>query len=106
MLLIPGDTSTALLDPVFLTTMLPGLLIALIGSTMLGIALLRSDYRPRTTAWLLAASFPLWIVGSVGLGHNSLGILPLFIAWAAAWRWRRAEDSDAIEVRDPVPTAG
>ena len=56
------------------------------GSTLLGVALLRDSYAPRLTAWLLALAVPLMLVGSDVLGHNSLGIRPLFLAWAATGR--------------------
>jgi hypothetical protein len=96
-----------------MAVMVPGLLIALIGSTMLGIALLRSAYRPRSTAWLLTLSFPLWVVGSVVLGHNSIGLVPLLVAWAmAAWRWGpQGVGGGIVDVRDAtardeLPLAG
>jgi hypothetical protein len=47
-----GDYYTPWIDQSFLLLTIPGLLISLVGSTMLGIALLRNRYRPRTTAWL------------------------------------------------------
>jgi hypothetical protein len=80
----------AVLNVVFFALIVPGLLLGTIGSTVLGIALLRASYRPRLTPWLLALSVPLWLIGSVVLGHNSLGLLPLFVAWGASgWRlWR------------------
>jgi hypothetical protein len=83
---------SAALNVVFFALIVPGLLLGTIGSTVLGIALLRSSYRPRLTAWLLALAVPLWLVGSDVLGHNSLGLIPLFVAWAATgWRLARAE---------------
>ena len=42
--------------------------------------------RRRFTAWLLALAFPLMLIGSDVLGHNSLGMIPLFLAWAATGR--------------------
>jgi hypothetical protein len=90
--LLAGDTSVALADVVFMAAMLPGLLLSLIGATVLGIVFLRSGYRPRVTAWLLALALPLWIVGSFVLGHNGIGLVPQFIAWAATGRqWRTAD---------------
>ncbi len=85
----PGER---LLDVVFLALIVPGLLLGTIGSTVLGIALLRSSYRPRLTPWLLALSVPFWLAASVFLGHNSPGLVPLFLAWAATgWRLWRSE---------------
>lgn len=97
LLLIGHSVAIAGLDAVnavYLMMMFPGLLVSLIGSTILGIVFVRSGYRPRPTAWLLALAIPLWIVGGFVLGHNGIGILPLFIAWAAtAWQWRTADDA-------------
>ena len=87
-----GDSAPAgdALNFVFLALMLPGMLVSVIGSTVLGIALLRSDYAPKVTAWLLALAFPLMLAASEVLGHNSLGMVPIFLAWAASGRhlWR------------------
>lgn len=66
----------------FLALMFPGMLISLIGSTMLGVALIRARFSPRATAWVLALAIPLAIMGSIVLGHNSFAIVPLFVAWA------------------------
>jgi hypothetical protein len=77
-------------DEGFLVLLVPAMLLTFLGSTVLGVALIRAGYRPRLTAWLLAVSVPLWIVASDLLGHNSLGLVPVFVAWAATgWRlWR------------------
>jgi hypothetical protein len=78
------------LNVVFFSLIIPGLVLGTIGSTTLGIALLRARFRPRLTAVLLAISFPFWFVAADVIGHNSPGLLPLFIAWGiAGWRlWR------------------
>lgn len=90
-LLVAAAPSNTMVNIAFLALMFPGLLLGLIGSTVVGIGLVRTGYRPRLTAWLLALSFLLWIVGSFVLGHNSLGMVPLFVAWATTgWHfWRR-----------------
>ena len=75
---------SAIVNGAFIGLILPGLMLSLIGSTVLGVALIRAGYRPRLTAWLLTVAFPLWIVGSFIIGHNSIGLVPLFIAWAAS----------------------
>jgi hypothetical protein len=49
--LIPGDSESAVLNLVFLALMLPGMLVSVVGSTVLGVALLRDGYRPRVTSW-------------------------------------------------------
>ncbi len=94
------------LNTVFLALMVPGMLISTIGSTVLGIALMRARYLPRVTAWLLALVFPLAFVGSAVLGHNSLGMIPIFVAWAASgWRlWAgevRANSVDLAAAGEP-----
>jgi len=87
--LIAGPPSAAV-NVAFLSLMLPGMLISLIGSTVLGIGLLRARFTPTATAWLLALAIPGMVLGSVVLGHNSLGMLPLMVAWGVAgfglWR--------------------
>lgn len=104
LLLVALGPDAGIVDALFLATMMPGLLFSLIGSTVLGIALLRRGYRPRLTAWLLALALPLWFLGSFGFGHNSLGVVPLFIAWAVATRaWANPADSVRGAHRDPSP---
>lgn len=87
---IAAAAASAILNILYLSLIAQGLLLGTVGSTLLGIALLRAADRPRLTVWLLALAFPLWMVGSDVLGHNSLGLVPLFLAWAATgWRlWR------------------
>jgi hypothetical protein len=82
----PGDA----LNIVFFVLIVPGLVLSTIGSTTLGIALLRARYRPRLTPALLAISLPFWFFGADVIGHNSPGLLPLFFAWGVTgWRlWR------------------
>lgn len=100
--LLGGDPEANVLDPVFMALMVPGMLISIIGSTVLGIALLRAGYAPKLTAWLLAMAIPLMFLASDGLGHNSLGLVPLFIAWAAAgWQMWRVEPSRAQSLAMP-----
>lgn len=88
--LIAAAPTSAIPNILFSSLIAPGLFLGTVGSMLLGIRFLRSGYHPRQTAWLLALAFPLWIVGSDVLGHNSLGLVPLFVAWAATgWRiWR------------------
>jgi hypothetical protein len=88
--LIDGSAENIVIDAAFVAVMIPGLLIDAIGSTMLGIALLRKGYRPRITAWLLALAFPsIFGISFVG-GNFSLGLVPVLAAWATTgWRlWR------------------
>jgi hypothetical protein len=86
----------AALNVVFFALIVPGLLLSTIGSTTLGIALLRARYRPRMTAALLAISLPFWFFGADVIGHNSPGLLPLFLAWGVAgWQLWRGDSGGA-----------
>jgi hypothetical protein len=80
-----GSYYTPLLDESFMFVQLPGMLIALAGSLLLGFALLRRGFRPRTAAWLLVLWFPLGAVLSsiVALGAATL---PMLFAWGLASR--------------------
>lgn len=73
-------------DAVFMAAMLPGLLTSLIGSSLLGVALVRARYPARGASWLLALAVPLWLFANLVVGHNSIGLLPLLWAWALASR--------------------
>ena len=96
--IIIGSADNVVIDVAFVALMVPGLLIDAIGSTVLGIALLRKSYRPRITAWLLALAFPSVLVISSLLGNFGLGLLPVLAAWAASgWRLWRAEKPAAPE---------
>lgn len=73
-------------DAVFMAAILPGLLTSLIGSSLLGVALVRARYPVRGASWLLALAVPLWLFANLVVGHNSIGLLPLLWAWALASR--------------------
>lgn len=90
----------AAIDVPFMTIMFPGLLLSLLGSTVLGVGLLRGGYEPRLTSWLLALALPLWLFGSFVLGHNSLGLVPLIVAWGVTgYRlWRAGARSKGADV--------
>ncbi len=97
--LIATDVESTLVDVVFLGFAMPGLLISAVGSTLLGIALLRAGYRPRVTPWLLALAFPSILVVPAFLGNLSLGLVPFIVAWGVTGLriWRE---------REPAPAAG
>jgi hypothetical protein len=96
--LLASGASGALVDVGFVALMIPGLLLSVIGSTVLGVVLLRTGHQPRLTGWLLAFSLPLLVIGSAVVGHNGFGILPLMIAWAATGaRWRAADAAPPLE---------
>jgi hypothetical protein len=72
------DTYNAFFETAFLITV-PGLLLTLIGSTMLGIALLRRGLTPKLPAWLLALQIPL----AVAIGQvTSMGSMALPVMFA------------------------
>jgi hypothetical protein len=90
LMLVKASPNGNFVNVPFLLLIVPGILISTIGSVVLGIALIRAGYRPRLTTWILAVAFPLWIVGSDVLGHNSIGLTPILVAWGlSGWRlWR------------------
>jgi hypothetical protein len=91
-LLIGASPNGNVVNAPFLALIIPGILLGTIGSTVLGIALIRAGYRPTVAPWLLAFSFVLWITGSDLLGHNSVGLTPMLVAWGASgWRLLRLE---------------
>jgi len=99
---VAGDYYTPWIDESFLFIGLPGMLISLIGSLLLGIALLRRRYRPRMTAWLLVLSFPLMLVLSelVAMGAAAL---PTLFAWGLAGRAMAADSRHRLVVAGPAP---
>ncbi|WP_148575119.1 hypothetical protein [Nocardioides caldifontis] len=87
-----GDPN-ALLDTVFLVS-IPVVLVTMLGSTVLGVTLLRRGVRPRASAWLLALAFPLALVVT---SVTSMGNIVLPIAFAFGLLGRR--------MAQPVPAA-
>jgi hypothetical protein len=92
--LVTGDPNGSAVDVPFLALMVPGTLLSTAGSTVLGCSLLRGRWTPRPTAWLLAVAFPFWFVVSIVLGHNGLGMLTMFLAWAVYGRRLRGGYED------------
>jgi len=88
--LVAGNPNGSAIDLPFFALMIPGTLLSTGGSTALGISLLRGGWEPRAAAWLLVAAFPFWFVVSIVLGHNGLGMLTMFLAWAVYGRRLRA----------------
>ncbi len=76
---------TKVLDLAFIILDVPGLLLSTVGSTTLGIVLLRRGFRPRVTGWLLALSLPLAIVIGLFTSMGS-GALPEMFAFGIAGR--------------------
>jgi hypothetical protein len=101
-ILVSGSTADAAIDVAFVALMLPATAIDVIGSTVLGIALLRSRYRPRLTAWSLTLVLPSMLLLPTFLGNLSLGLLVVYAAWAASgWRLWHAGAAE-IEALDPL----
>jgi hypothetical protein len=88
----------ALLDLVFLLS-IPVVLGILIGSTVLGICLLRNGFRPRAAAWLLTATLPAAFVISEVTSMGSI-VLPIAFAFGIIGR-RMAREDQRVE----TPTA-
>jgi len=79
-----------LVDAVFAATV-PFLLVTMVGSTLLGIALLRRRMRPTVAGWLLALAIPSLIAISM---VTSLGnaVLPIMFAFGILGRRIAAEE--------------
>lgn len=78
-----GDYWTPYLDESFLFLGVPGLLLSLLGSTVLGIGLLRRRFATRTAAWLLVTWIPA-LVAISSLVATGAAVLPVIWAWALA----------------------
>ena len=92
-----GET-TAFLDIVFLVG-IPFILVTMLGSTILGITLLRNGFRPRASAWLLTLTLPGLFVISM---FTSLGNVVLPIAFAFGIIGRRLGNTDSSRRRTGV----
>jgi hypothetical protein len=88
-ILVDGSAENVVIDVAFVALMLPAIAIDAIGSTVLGIALLRNRYRPRSTARLLSLAFPSVLGLSFLFGNFSLGLVPVLVAWAMTGRQLR-----------------
>jgi hypothetical protein len=80
---VMGDYFTPWLDQSFLLLGIPGVLISLSGSLLLGIALLRRGFRPRMTGWLLVLWLPLFLALSSVIAMGAAA-LPMLFAWGLA----------------------
>src|SRR3954454_5727976 len=85
-----------LLDGVFLVTA-PFLLVTMVGSTLLGIALLRRGMRPSTPAWLLTLVIPSLVVISTVTALGNV-VLPIAFAFGILGRRIAREESQPSEV--------
>ena len=89
-----------IVDGVFLVTV-PFLLLTMVGSTLLGIALLRRGMRPALPAWLLTLAIPSLIVVSTVTSLGNVA-LPIMFAFGILGRRIAAEDSQSSLVAAPV----
>lgn len=76
---------------------IPGLLLTLIGSTLLGAALLRRGFTPRLAAWLLALQIPLALAINQVTSQGSMA-LPVMFAFGILGRQiaRRGEPAPVV----------
>ena len=97
----------AFFDVAFVITTVAAL-ITLIGSTMLGIALLRKAFTPPATSWLLTLSIPL-AIGILQITSMGSAILPIAFAFAIVGRQIARElpaDTGAVSAPANNFTAG
>ncbi len=82
---------------------MPGLVLMLVGSTLLGAALLRNGFRPKLPAWLLALEIPL-AVGIVQVTSLGNAALPVMFAFGIIGL-RMAKERRYTSVVDPSSTS-
>ncbi|KQX66113.1 hypothetical protein [Angustibacter sp. Root456] len=90
----------AVAGPMFAVT-IAGLLLTLVGSTLLGIALLRRGGVPRLAGWLLALTIPL-AAGVLQLTSMGSAALPIMFAFGLIGRDLAAEQPYAQVAGAPV----
>jgi hypothetical protein len=83
---------------------LPGVLLSMLGSSLLGVALLRRGFRPRASAWLLTLTFPLMFVISAITSMGSIA-LPVAFAFGIAGR-RLVRESPVVQARQTAEESG
>lgn len=89
----------ALLEIVFVAS-IPAMLVTMLGSTVLGIALLRNGFRPRLSAWLLVLALPLAIAITEVTSMGNI-VLPIAFAFGILGR-RLAREETAPLPQQPV----
>jgi len=89
-----------LLDIVFLVS-LPAVLLTMLGSTVLGVALVKNGLRPRASAWLLLATFPLALVITSITSMGNI-VLPIAFAFGILGRRIAREEAAVDEPRQAV----
>jgi hypothetical protein len=83
---------------------LPGLLLTVFGSSLLGIALLRNRFEPRVSAWLLTITFPFLFVITMVTSLGSLA-LPIMFGFGIVGR-RLARERTYVASSAVSPAAG
>jgi hypothetical protein len=78
-----GDYYTPWMDQSFAFIGIPGILLSVFGSTVLGVVLLRRGFRPWVTASLLATWLPLFFLLSSLIAMGA-ALLPMLWAWGVA----------------------
>lgn len=93
----------ALFEPSFVVAV-PGLLLTLLGSSVLGVSLLKREFRPRTSAVLLAGAFPLALLVTqvTSLGNAAL---PISFAFALCGLGLAASGSEPAGHPEAVASA-
>jgi hypothetical protein len=90
-----GDYFTPWMDQSFMFLGMPAAAMMLVGSPLLGVALLRNGFRPRITAWTLVLWLPLLLAITQVTSLGS-AFLPTAFAWAYAGSRLLAERPEAI----------
>lgn len=83
---VVGDFWTPWMDQSSAFLGIPGILTSLVGSTVLGIAWLRSRLHPAATGWLLA-TWPVTLFCLATVVAQGAGLLPMVWAWALVTRY-------------------
>ena len=90
-----------MVDAVFLVTA-PFLLLTMVGSTLLGIALLRRGMRPTLPAWLLTLTVPGLILISMVTSLGNVA-LPIMFAFGILGRRIATAEAPSSVTAEPVP---
>lgn len=91
-----------LVDEGFVYLTLPGLLLAMLGQTVLGVGLLLARARPRVLGALLASVLPL-VVLTTSFGSQALGAVVVVCIWAVAGAALVRDRAGRVPVSAPAP---
>lgn len=80
--------------------LLVAMLFNVFGHLLLGVALIRSHFRPRLTSWVLVTE-PATSIALVSISTQALGMWPMMLAWGVAgwalWRGDRQQKAGAVQ---------